>query len=99
MPRCVASRLVLPGFACCYHITQRCQEHRHLLRHAKDRRQYLKRLWETSGRYPISVLNYMITSNHVHLLTCLECADAADFSDWYVRTLNEERVIRGQIPL
>jgi putative transposase len=68
MPLRVTSRLVLPGFACCYHITQRCQERRYLLRHAKDRRQYLKRLWETSRRYPISVLNYMITSNHVHLL-------------------------------
>jgi len=24
------------------------------------------------------------------LLNCLECADGADFADWYVRTLNEE---------
>jgi len=32
MPRRVTSRLVLPGFACCCHITQRCQERRYLLR-------------------------------------------------------------------
>ncbi len=68
MPRRATSRLVLPGLACCYHITQRCQERRFLLRHAKDRRQYLKRLREASRRYPIAVLNYMVTSNHVHLL-------------------------------
>ena len=39
-----------------------------LFRWAKDRLRYLKRLRETSLRYPISVLNYMVTDNHVHLL-------------------------------
>ena len=52
----------------CYHVTQRCQERRFLLRFKKDRRQYLQRLREAIEKYPVSVLNYMITSNHVHLL-------------------------------
>ena len=50
---------------CCYHVTQRCQERRFLLRFKRDRRQYLQRLREAVARYPISVLNYMPTSNHV----------------------------------
>lgn len=48
--------------------TRRRPERRFLLGHAKDRRQYLKRLWETSRRYPVSVPNHMVTSNHDHLL-------------------------------
>ena len=68
MSRRRTSRLALTGRPHCYHITQRCQERRCLLRYAKDRRQYLKRLWEASRKYPVSVLNYMVTSNHVHLL-------------------------------
>lgn len=52
----------------CYHVTQRCQERRFLLRFKRDRRQYLQRLREAVEKYPVSVLNYMITSNHVHLL-------------------------------
>ena len=50
---------------CCVHITQRCQERRYLLRFKQDRRQYLRRLRQASERYAVSVLNYMLTSNHV----------------------------------
>jgi putative transposase len=53
---------------CCYHLTHRCQERRFLLRFETDRKNYLHRLRETSQIYPISVLDYMVTSNHVHLL-------------------------------
>ena len=34
----------------------------------RDRRRYLHWLFEAKKRFGLSVLNYMITSNHVHLL-------------------------------
>jgi len=74
MPRRATSRLAEPGRAYCYHITQRCQERRFLLRYQKDRRQYLKRLREAALRYPVSVLNYVVTSNHAHILMWAEQA-------------------------
>ena len=61
-----------------YGVTRRCQERRYLLRFKKDRRQYLQRLREAIARYRISVLNYMPTSNHVHLLVW--CDHARDLS-------------------
>ena len=64
MPRRSLSRM--ESFCC--HVTQRCQERRYLLRFKRDRRQYLQRLREAVARHPVSVLNYMVTSNHVHLL-------------------------------
>ena len=59
---------------CCYHVTQRCQERRFLLRFKKDRKQYLQRLREAAAKYPVSVLDYMVTSNHVHLRVWAERA-------------------------
>ena len=74
LPRRATSRLVSPGLASCYHITQGCQDRRFLLRHAKDRRQYLKRLWEASRRYSVAVLNYMVNvSEMLHI--SLRCKD------------------------
>jgi hypothetical protein len=35
---------------------------------ARDRRRYLNWLFEAKKRFSLSVLNYMVTSNHVHLL-------------------------------
>ena len=64
MPR--RSRNWLEG--ACYHITHRCQGRAFLLRFATDRNQYVRRLREMRGIYYISVLDYMITSNHIHLL-------------------------------
>jgi putative transposase len=52
----------------CYHITHRCQERRFLLKFALDRRNYLRRLRQMAETYPVSVLDYMVTCNHVHLL-------------------------------
>ena len=39
-----------------------------LLKFETDRKNYTDRLRETSKKYSISVLDYMVTSNHVHLL-------------------------------
>lgn len=53
---------------CCYHVTHRCQERRFLLRFQQDRDNYQQRLYESSRTFKVSVLNFIITSNHVHLL-------------------------------
>jgi putative transposase len=60
----------------CYHLTHRCHGRDFLLKFRKDRRNYLMRLHEMSRRYPVDVLTYMITANHVHLLFWAERAGA-----------------------
>src|SRR4030042_5927310 len=64
MPR--ASRHYIPGYV--WHITHRCHKKEFLLKFARDRRRYLQWLFEARKRYGLSVLNYMATSNHIHLL-------------------------------
>ena len=51
-----------------WHITQRCHERRFLLRFDVDRRRWLYWLFQARRRHGLSVLNYVVTSNHVHLL-------------------------------
>jgi putative transposase len=51
-----------------WHITHRCHKREFLLKFSKDRRRYLQWLWEAKKRYGLVILNYMVTSNHVHLL-------------------------------
>ena len=52
----------------CYHITHRCHERSFLFRFSKYRDLYLKYLIDMNKRHKVEVLDYMITSNHVHLL-------------------------------
>jgi len=52
----------------CYHITHRCHNREFLFRFKKYRRFYLRHLFEMKKRYKIDVLDYIVTSNHVHLL-------------------------------
>ena len=52
----------------CYHITHRCHERKFLFKFAKDRRAWLYWLYQARRRYGLCVLNYIVTSNHVHLL-------------------------------
>jgi REP element-mobilizing transposase RayT len=51
-----------------WHITHRCHKKEFLLKFAKDRRRWLHWLLEAKKRYELSILNYMVTSNHIHLL-------------------------------
>ncbi len=51
-----------------WHITHRCHKREFLLKFSKDRCRYLQWLWEAKKRYGLVILNYMVTSNHVHLL-------------------------------
>jgi REP element-mobilizing transposase RayT len=64
MPR--ANRHYIPG--CVWHITHRCYKREFLLKFGKDRRRWRHWLYEAKRRYGLSVLNYIVTSNHIHLL-------------------------------
>ena len=64
MPR--ANRYFLPGHV--WHITHRCHKRQFLLKFAKDRRAWVYWLYQARRRYDLCVLNYVVTSNHIHLL-------------------------------
>jgi REP element-mobilizing transposase RayT len=64
MPR--ANRHFLPGQV--WHITHRCHERAFLLKFARDRQHYLRWLFEAKKRFGLCVLDYAVTSNHIHLL-------------------------------
>jgi putative transposase len=64
MPR--AHRHFLPGHV--WHITHRCHKKEFLLKFAKDRHHWRYWLFESRKRFGLSVLNYVITANHIHLL-------------------------------
>ena len=64
MPR--ANRYFLPNHV--WHLTHRCHEKEFLFKFARDREFYLRWLFEAKKRFGLCVLDYMVTSNHVHLL-------------------------------
>jgi len=64
MPR--AHRHFLPDRV--WHITHRCHEREFLLQYLRDRKRWLYWLFESRKRFGLCVLNYVATSNHVHLL-------------------------------
>ena len=64
MPR--ANRYFVPGYI--WHITHRCHKKEFLLKFSRDRQRWLHWLFEAKKRYGLCVLNYVVTSNHIHLL-------------------------------
>ena len=56
----------LPGYV--WHITHRCHHKQFQLKFARDRRRYLQWVFEANKRFGLSVLNYVVTCNHIHLL-------------------------------
>ena len=64
MPR--AHRHFLAGHV--WHITHRCHKQQFLLKFSRDRKQWLHWLYEARKRYGLCILNYVVTSNHIHLL-------------------------------
>jgi len=56
-----------------FHLTHRCHNRQHLLQFVRDRNAYRDKLREALGQFEVSLLDYCLTSNHVHLLV-----DAAD---------------------
>lgn len=61
-----ANRHFIPGQV--WHITHRCHKREFLLKFARDRRRWLRWLFEAKKRYGTRILNYAVTSNHIHLL-------------------------------
>jgi putative transposase len=61
-----AKRHYLPGYS--WHIAHRCHKREFLLKFGRDRRSWLQWLFEAKKRYELSILNYMATSKHIHLL-------------------------------
>lgn len=64
MPR--ANRYFLSGHV--WHITHGCHKKEFLLKFGRDRKTWIHWLFESRYRYGIEVLNYTVTSNHIHLL-------------------------------
>jgi putative transposase len=64
MPR--ANRYFVPGHL--WHITHRCHQRDFHLKFTRDRRRWRYWLYEARKRYGLCVLNYIVTSNHIHLL-------------------------------
>lgn len=69
---------------CCVHVTHRCHKREFLFQHDVDRIVYRDRLFEASRRFPcVRLLNYVITSNHIHLLAYVpRMSDLSDFMHW-----------------
>ncbi len=61
-----ANRHYIPGYV--WHITHRCHKREFLLKFVRDRRRWLQWLFEAKKRFGARILNYTVTSNHVHLL-------------------------------
>ncbi len=64
MPR--ANRHHLPQYV--WHITHRCHRQQFLLKFARDRQAWVRWLYTARKRYDLCVLDYAVTSNHIHLL-------------------------------
>jgi len=64
MPR--ANRFYVPGGV--WHITHRCHNREFLLKFERDRLRWKYWLFQAVKRYGLCVLNYIVTSNHIHLL-------------------------------
>ena len=58
---------LLPAWPC-LHITHRCHQQEFFLKFARDRRRWIDWLFEAKKRYGLCVLNYVVTSNHIHLV-------------------------------
>jgi len=61
-----ANRHYIPG--CAWHITHRCHKKEFLLKFSRDRLRWVQWLYAARKRYGLVILNYTVTSNHIHLL-------------------------------
>ena len=61
-----ANRHFIPGHI--WHLTHRCHKREFLLKFSKDRARWMELLFEAKQRYQMSILNFIVTSNHTHLI-------------------------------
>lgn len=64
MPR--ANRSFIPGLI--WHITHRCHNRDFLLTLREEKESWIKWMAEAKKRFHLLIFNFMITSNHIHLL-------------------------------
>ncbi len=91
MPR--AHRYHLAGYI--WHITHRCHKREFLLKFAKDKQRWLHWLFEARKRFGICILNYVVTSNHIHLLALDSKKDAIAKS---IQLVRDNQVLQGCFP-
>ena len=72
-PMARAKRHYFPGQI--WPLTHRCHKREFLLKFSKDHHCWLQWLYEAKKRYNLKILDYMVTSTHIHLLvkTMLDC--------------------------
>jgi REP element-mobilizing transposase RayT len=51
-----------------WHITHRCHQREFLLKFAKDKKRWIAWLYEARKRFGLRILNYIVTSDPIHLL-------------------------------
>ena len=56
----------IPGII--WHLTHRCHNQAFLLKFKKDKKRWLFWLFQAKRKYGLTILNYAVTSNHIHLL-------------------------------
>lgn len=61
-----AKRHYIPGQV--WHITHKCHKKEFLFKLVKDRRRWLQWLYKVKKRYGLNILDYTVTSNHIHML-------------------------------
>lgn len=61
-----ANRHFISGYA--WHLTHRCHKREFLLKFTKDKERWMHWLFEAKKRFSLCILNFTVTSNHVHLL-------------------------------
>jgi len=96
MPR--ANRHHIPGQV--WHITHRCHKGEFLFKFSKDRKAWISWLFEAKKRYGLIVLDYIVTSNHIHLLVVDDESDAISKSIQLIagrtaREFNRRKARRG----
>ena len=58
-----------------WHVTHRCHQREFLLKFRRDKLNWLHWMFEAKKKFQISILNYIVTSNHIHLLVHCESAE------------------------
>ncbi len=81
-----ANRHHIPGQV--WHITHRCHKRAYLLKFARDRERWLRRLFEAKKRFGLIVLGYTVNSNHIPLGAGSRRGRHCDHRDWVDDAIN-----------
>ena len=73
-----ANRNFVPGLV--WHVTHRCHKKEFLLKFRRDKMLWIRWMHEAKLRFGLTILNFMVTSNHIHLMAMAARAEAAGAS-------------------